>query len=143
MINQETENLLEDMAALAESQGMAPAFINWLRNNDDLNDEVSTGLHNVWDYAWREGEIHAVGLKPNKGLLPNKAIAQAVVQLDKDITVLYEAITQLEVPEDVLTFAQSEEIESRAIAYHPKMIAWIEETLDGTFDPVTGEFNVE
>lgn len=151
MISRETENLLEDIAALAESKGMDPAFINWLRNDDDLNDEVSTSLHNLFEYAEREGEINAVGLrKPTTAprmfmpeavaRMENKAAAELVVQLDKDISVLYEALTQLEVPEDVLTFAMSEEIESRAIAYHPSVIQWIEKTLDGTFDPVTGEF---
>ena len=63
MISQETENLLEDMAAVAEEKGMDPAFINWLRSDDDLNDEVSTSLANLFDYGWREGEISAVGLK--------------------------------------------------------------------------------
>jgi len=63
MISQETENLLEDIIAVAEEKGMDPAFINFLRNDDDLNDEVSTALEHLFDYGWREGEISAVGLK--------------------------------------------------------------------------------
>jgi len=73
--------------------------------------------------------------------MSNQDIARMVIQLDKDISILYEAMAGLEVPEDVLSFDMSEEIESRAIAYHPHIIAWIEETLGGTFDPVTGEFS--
>lgn len=66
MISQETENLLEDIAAVAKEKGMDPAFINWLCNDDDLNDEVSTALGTLFEYAWREGEISAVGLKKLK-----------------------------------------------------------------------------